>query len=129
MTIGELAGAAGVKVATVRYYERRGVLPEPERDAAGYRVYDRDDLWRLAFVKRAKRLGFTLAEIVDLLEARTAGDGVREVRERAEGKMAALGEEMARLEETRRRLERLVSACAQGLEEACVGLNDEGGNA
>ena len=66
MTIGQLASAAGINVETVRYYERRGLLAQPER-GDGYREYSQDDVERLAFVRRAKALGFTLAEIRSLL--------------------------------------------------------------
>jgi DNA-binding transcriptional MerR regulator len=68
VTIGGLAAELGVSNDTVRYYERRGLLPEPERTGAGYRLYGDEDRWRLAFILRAKHLGFTLREIVGLLE-------------------------------------------------------------
>ncbi len=61
-TIGELARAAGVNVETVRFYERRGLLRQPER-GHGYRRYPQSDLDRLRFVRRAKELGFSLAEL------------------------------------------------------------------
>ncbi|MPY94460.1 MAG: MerR family transcriptional regulator, partial [Acidimicrobiia bacterium] len=60
-TVGQLAREAGVNVETIRYYERRGLLPSPPRTHAGDRRYSEDDIWRLAFVRRAKDLGFTLA--------------------------------------------------------------------
>jgi MerR family transcriptional regulator, copper efflux regulator len=68
LSIGQLAEAAGVHIETIRYYERRGLLPEPPRSAAGYRQYGPDDLWRLEFVGRAKTLGFTLTEVGELLQ-------------------------------------------------------------
>lgn len=68
VTIGGLAAELGVSIDTVRYYERRGLLPEPERTGAGYRLYGDEDRWRLAFILRAKHLGFTLRESVGLLE-------------------------------------------------------------
>jgi MerR family copper efflux transcriptional regulator len=68
MQIGELAEQAGVNVQTVRYYERRGLLPEPDRKASGYRIYDESDALRLGFILRAKALGFTLSEIEELLD-------------------------------------------------------------
>ncbi|MBW3631274.1 MAG: MerR family DNA-binding transcriptional regulator [Gemmatimonadetes bacterium] len=58
MTIGELAAEAGVNVQTVRYYERRGLLPQPERTASGYRQYDVEALERLRFIRQAQDLGF-----------------------------------------------------------------------
>jgi DNA-binding transcriptional MerR regulator len=87
MTIGELARAAGVNVQTVRYYERRGLLEEPPRRASGYREYPESDLARLGFIRRAQGLGFTLAEIGDLLSLRvdprtTSADVHRRVEEK-----------------------------------------------
>ena len=69
-TIGELAGAVGVNVQTVRYYERRGLLPKPKRRASGYREYLATDVARLEFIRRAQALGFTLSEIEQLLALR-----------------------------------------------------------
>lgn len=71
MQIGEFARRAGVNVQTVRYYERRGLLPEPERRASGYRQYTPAALERLQFIRRAQELGFTLNEIDELLQLRT----------------------------------------------------------
>ncbi|MCH7939031.1 MAG: MerR family transcriptional regulator, partial [Candidatus Marinimicrobia bacterium] len=59
LTTSQLANSAGVNVETLRYYERRGLLPEPPRRASGYRQYSQDDVARLQFIKRAKDLGFT----------------------------------------------------------------------
>ena len=70
MKIGEFAHDAGVNVQTVRYYERRGLLPEPDRRPSGYREYGPDALDRLHFIKRAQELGFTLTEIRELLALR-----------------------------------------------------------
>ena len=67
MQIGQLAQRADVAIDTVRYYERNGILPKPERQASGYRHYGDEDVSRLRFVRRAKALGFTLVEIRDLL--------------------------------------------------------------
>lgn len=67
MKIGTLAKEAGVAIDTLRYYERRGLLPEPDRSASGYRLYTPSDLERVRFVRRAQALGFTLAETESLL--------------------------------------------------------------
>ena len=66
LRISELATRAGVATSTVRYYERVGLLPAPERDASGYRAYDHDAEARLLFITRAKRLGLSLDEIAEL---------------------------------------------------------------
>jgi len=67
MNIGRLAELAGVNIDTIRYYERQGLLEPAARTASGYRTFDRADLERLRFILRSKSLGFTLAEISDLL--------------------------------------------------------------
>ena len=67
MTIGKLAEAAGVGVETIRFYQRSGLLPEPERPTSGYREYAEDDARRIRFIKRAQTLGFNLEDITGLL--------------------------------------------------------------
>ncbi len=66
---GELAAAAGVNVQTLRYYERRGLLAEPDRTLGGHRVYAPGTVTMLRVIKAAQRLGFTLDDVADLLEA------------------------------------------------------------
>ncbi len=68
MKIGELAKRAGAGIDTVRFYEREGLLPRPQRQASGYRNYEPSAVARLSFIRRAKALGFTLSEIRELLE-------------------------------------------------------------
>lgn len=122
MRIGELADRAGVNVQTVRYYERRGLLPEPERTSSGYRRYDEDDLLRLRFILRAKGLGFTLGEVTDLLELRVDPERTTEdVRRRAAAKIAGTVAKIRDLESIRSTLQRLVDACdAHGSVEQCA---------
>ncbi len=67
LTIGKVAKRAQVNVETVRYYERRGLIPQPPRRESGYRRYSQDTVARIQFIKRAKELGFTLKEISELL--------------------------------------------------------------
>ena len=67
-TIGRLAKQADVGIDTIRFYERRGLLPPPSRTSSGYRLYGEDTITRLRFVRRAKALGFTLDEIENLLQ-------------------------------------------------------------
>lgn len=66
--IGSLSKATGVKIETIRYYEREGIIPSPPRTAGGHRSYDQKHLKRLTFVRRSRELGFTLEEIRGLLE-------------------------------------------------------------
>jgi len=74
MLIGELADAVGLPCQTIRFYERKGLLPEPERGANGYRQYDESTLTRLLFVQTAQAAGLTLAEIVSVIDLRDDGN-------------------------------------------------------
>lgn len=67
LTVGELANRSRVKVETIRYYEKIGVMPAPPRSDSGYRLYDQEHLKRLIFVRRARELGFSLDSIRGLL--------------------------------------------------------------
>jgi DNA-binding transcriptional MerR regulator len=121
LTIGKLAAAEGVGVETVRYYQRRGLLGQPERRGSGYREYSESDRDRLVFIRRARRLGFTLAEIGDLLgpaEARSAA----EIARAAEAKLAAVDEHVRELELLRCRLRRLLHVCEHGNGQDCAAL-------
>ena len=73
MRIGELADRAGVSAKTIRYYEQVGLLPDPARIAAGYRIYGRADAERVGFIKGARRLGLALGEIAEILALRDHG--------------------------------------------------------
>src|SRR5690606_34620584 len=72
--IGEVAASAGVTVDTIRFYERRGVLPEPERRPSGYREYPPDTVQRIQLARSLQRVGLTLDEIVDALHAHDTGN-------------------------------------------------------
>lgn len=88
MTIGQVARKAGIGVETVRFYEREGLLEEPERRASGYRQYGEEAVRRLRFIRRAKELGFTLREIAELLALRHDPGATRtDVRERVRAKV------------------------------------------
>ncbi len=112
MTRSELARRAGVNPSTVRYYERVGVLPEPPRTAAGYRIYTEEDAERLRFVQRAQTLGFTLAEISDLLTLSVSGADCEAVRARAEAHRADVEARLRDLERVRSVLDDLIAACS-----------------
>src|SRR5215467_11494665 len=122
LTIGKFAAEAGVSVETVRFYQRKGLLTLPERRGSGFREYTPADQWRLAFIRRARLLGFTLTEIRDLLgpaEARSTDDITRA----AEIKLAAISEQIAELAALQCRLRRLVRVCAHGSRDDCVALH------
>ena len=110
MTIGRLAKKAGVNIDTIRYYERNGLLPEPVRRASGYREYEPADVRRLRFIMRAKDLGFTLAEIGELLSL-SADRDVRGVKRRAEQRLEQVDYKIKELQRVRRGLKTLIDAC------------------
>jgi DNA-binding transcriptional MerR regulator len=120
-TIGRLAEAAGVHVETIRYYERRGLIDQPPRTPSGYRQYSADDLWRLQFIGRGKRLGFTLAEIADVIgpeEGGTADSVLAATRD----KLASVDERLHELTRVRCRLQQLAELCRHGDDADCVAL-------
>ena len=110
-TIGGLAKAAGVGVETVRYYHRRGLLPEPPRPPGEVRRYGEGDVKRLRFIRSAQAAGFTLNEIRELLELDAADDRPR-ARELAAARVAALDAKIAEMREARDPLAALATACA-----------------
>ena len=115
LRIGEVASRAGVNIQTLRYYERRGLLEEPERTASGYREYASETVRLIRFIKRAQDLGFTLSEIEDLIALRDAKGRKRsEVRALAEAKMRDISQKLAQLQAMRRALNTLVESCACG---------------
>ena len=112
MRIGELSRRAGVAVDTVRYYEKRGLLPRPRRTPGGFRDYDDGAVARLAAIARAKALGFTLAETGALLRLGDAPDAdAADVRARAADRLAETEAALAALRAQRDALRDLVDAC------------------
>lgn len=110
LTIGGLAKAANVHVETIRYYQRRGLLAEPERPPGGIRRYGDADIDRLTFVKTAQRLGFSLNEVSDLLRLED-GTHCREASALAEHKLRDVREKIDRLERIETMLSEVISRC------------------
>ena len=110
LTIGSVAGAVGVNVETIRFYQRKGLLPSPDRPFGGIRRYARADVDRLRFIKSAQRLGFSLEEIADLLRL---DDGAQcsEASVLAERKLADVRCKLADLTRMEAALTNLVRAC------------------
>jgi Cu(I)-responsive transcriptional regulator len=128
LTIGQLARRAGVGIETVRFYERQGLLPKPPRTPSGYRQYSADALGRLAFIGRAKALGFALREIAELLSLDASREATcDDVKRKAQGKLAETEAQLAELTRVRDTLKSLVGACAGGPARSCpVLLNLKG---
>jgi Hg(II)-responsive transcriptional regulator len=111
---GEVAAQAGVNVETLRYYERRGLLRAPERSKSGYRAYPSEAVRVVRFVKRAQSLGFTLADIEELLHLADGGpDSCDAMRSMACARVEDLDRRIARLTALRDALSRLIATCHQ----------------
>lgn len=112
MRIGQLALAASVNIQTLRYYERRGLLSEPGRTAAGHREYPEEAVRRVRFIKRAQGLGFTLTEIEELLRLRDDRNAsCSSVRATARARMDDIDRKLAGLRAMRRALAILERSC------------------
>ena len=112
LTIGQVARAAHVNVETVRYYERRGLLPEPARRPSGYRSYTPDAVRRILFIRQSQQLGFSLHEIRDLLRLRVDPEtSCGAVKDRAEAKIAAIERKIEDLRSMQQALTTLAETC------------------
>ena len=110
MRIGEVAHSVGIGVETIRFYERKGMIEEPPRRPSGYRQYDIDAVRRLQFIRRAKELGFSLAEIKELLELRGGPNtSCADVRVQLETKLIVVQRKI----EDRRHMKRALSEFAR----------------
>ena len=113
LKIGEVAKRSEVGVETIRYYERQGLLAEPDRRPSGYRQYDESVVSRLRFIRNAKELGFTLAEIKELLELWfDVKTKCVHVRHRAEKKITNIEDKIRSLQKMKRSLKKIVRQCA-----------------
>lgn len=118
--IGELAQATGIKVVTIRYYERIGLLPEPPRTGGNYRAYGSAHLARLSFIRRARGLGFSLDQIRTLLcLADKSSQSCREVDRIARLRLAEVEHKIADLTRLRKELRRMISRCANNTIAEC----------
>ena len=113
LTIGRLADEAGVSVETIRYYQRRGLMQEPDKPTHGHRRYTCDAVKRVRFIKRAQVLGFTLEEIGTLLELDEA-HACAETRELASHKLEVIEIKLADLMAMRKALAALLRQCNAG---------------
>ena len=114
LKIGEVAERGGVSLQAIRYYEREGLLPKPPRLASGYRMFPDTAVRRVQFIKRAQELGFSLAEIRELLSLRENADaGAQDMRERARVKIADIEQKI--------RKQRAMKSALNALAESCPG--------
>jgi DNA-binding transcriptional MerR regulator len=124
LKVGEVAAAAGVRVQTLHFYERCGLLPKPTRSAANYRLYSSDFVRRVQFIKKAQAVGFTLDEIRDILDLRDHGRApCRRVAEIAEERLREIEAELSKWRGFRRALASVLPRWEQETagERACAG--------
>lgn len=122
--IGELAKLTSVTVETIRYYEKRGLIVQSERLPSGYREFPLDAVRQVQFVGRAQSLGFTLAEVEELVVLRRTawvGDAPMKLRDAAAGKLKDIDDRVRELRELRHELAALISEC----DNACARQNAE----
>lgn len=126
LTRGQLAKRLGLNAEAIRYYEKEGLLPEPQRSESGYRLYDEETVKKLSFIKKAQALGFSLVEIQELLSLKENPDADRQdVRARVQNKLQELNEKMQNLESIRETLVHLLGSCSGfGEAKACPILLD-----
>jgi Zn(II)-responsive transcriptional regulator len=112
LTIGRIAKGAGIGIETVRFYEKEGLIDPPARTRSNYRIYPQSDMLRLRFIKRAKKLGFTLKEIKELLSLQLDPQATKaEVKQQTEAKIADIELKIKDLTRMKEVLESLDACC------------------
>ena len=112
LTTGQLAKKADVNIETIRYYERKGLIPKPHRRDSGYRQYPEEMITRILFIKHAKTLGFSLKEIKELLSLKhDPKTPCSEVRKRAEQKIEDINGKIRTLQKMKKALSKLTKSC------------------
>ena len=112
LTIGQVAQRTGMGIETIRFYERKGLIAEPPRKESGYRQYETAVLDRLAFIRQAKALGFSLGEIHELLSLRLKADtSSRDIKKIAATRLTDIEQKIKVLRRMQRALKKLVDQC------------------
>ncbi len=112
LTTGHLAKEAGVNIETIRYYEKRGLLPKVPRKASGYRLWPKETVKRIRFIRHAQELGFSLREIAELLSLRTDNKtSCSEIKRIAEEKITDIDKKIRSLKKIKKALQKLSGTC------------------
>ena len=116
LRIGELSSKTGTNNETLRFYESKGLMREPHRSETGYRMYTDEDVRKVGFIVRARRMGFSLKEIAELLSLRVERESSTcgEVKELAEAKLVDIDGKLAELQRMRNALQQITEACCGG---------------
>lgn len=113
--IGQVAKRANVNKETVRYYEKRGLIPKPDRRRSGYRIFTQRHIDQIKFIKRAQQLGFTLSEIKELLELRVNEEtSCSEIKKEAQEKYQDVTQKINDLRQIQDTLVDLIDSCSEG---------------
>jgi len=113
LSIGELAKQAKVNIETIRYYERRGLISEPPRNRSGHRQYPLETLKRTRFIKRCQALGFSLNEVLSILELKMTPDSTcSDMQSRVSEKIKTVEEKIAELNQIKEALRRMLKKCS-----------------
>lgn len=127
LRIGQLSARTGINNETLRFYEARGLMSEPRRSEAGYRLYTEADVRKAEFIVRAKKMGFGLKDISELLSLRVEKESSTcgEVKDLAEAKLLEIKQKIEELQRMKGALEQITEACCGGQESAihCTILN------
>ncbi len=110
--IGEISRRTRVKIETIRYYERVGVMPVPDRSEGGSRIYNLEQLKRLSFIKRSRELGFSLDDIRRLLSLADGGHSCGEVKALTQRHLTGVREKIADLQRLEKTLDMISSRCS-----------------
>ena len=117
---GTLAKQSGVNSETIRFYEKKGLMPDPQRSAGGHRIYAQSHLKRLSFIRRIRALGFTIREVHDLLDLVDSEEYTcAEVRDRTVDHLRDVEQKLRDLQNMKRTLSSMVSKCDGGLVPEC----------
>lgn len=122
LTISRIARLADIGIETVRYYQRTGLIAEPLKPQSGYRIYPEETLRKLKFILRAKQLGFTLAEIKELLAL--DGNDCEQTQEIANHKLVAIKQKITDLNAIGTALEELLASCESNPASKCCPIID-----
>lgn len=130
MLIGELSARTGVNIETIRYYERIGVMPAPQRKNGRHRIYEESHVRRLTFVRRGRELGFALDDMRTLLALADRGEAAcLETKEMTLRHLADVRGKIASLRKLERALRDMTDACRPGRQRSCPILDSLSANA
>ncbi len=119
ITIGKLSQETGVKIETIRFYEKEGLMPKPSRKASGHRIYNLSQVKQLGFIKRGRELGFSLADIRELIGAENNPPSCNDVFTLTDRHLASIKAKIIDLRKLEKRLSLIAKECRQNDDPCC----------